>query len=79
MTPESYLSRVQTQCSTNWSHIARCAESTSVERARLRDALHREVPADTAFVAFGSLARAEWTEASDLDWALLVDGQTECS
>ena len=24
---------------------------------------------------FGSLARGEWTQGSDLDWTLLVDGQ----
>jgi hypothetical protein len=29
---------------------------------------------DISVVAFGSLAREEWTSGSDLDWTLLVDG-----
>src|SRR6266404_3665485 len=30
---------------------------------------------DTSLVVFGSLARQEWTSASDLDWTYLIDGQ----
>src|SRR6266436_9827064 len=30
---------------------------------------------DTSLVAFGSLARGEWTAGSDLDWTYLIDGQ----
>lgn len=33
------------------------------------------IPPDAALVVFGSLARGEMTQGSDLDWALLVDGQ----
>src|ERR1039457_4265583 len=29
---------------------------------------------DTSLVVFGSLARGEWTSASDLDWTYLIDG-----
>src|SRR5260370_13352181 len=29
---------------------------------------------DISIVAFGSLAREEWTSGSDLDWTLLIDG-----
>ena len=32
------------------------------------------IPADTALVLFGSLARDEYTQGSDCDWSLLVDG-----
>lgn len=32
-------------------------------------------PTDCAFIAYGSLAREEWTAGSDLDWTLLVDGR----
>jgi hypothetical protein len=35
------------------------------------------VPNDSSLVAFGSLARGEYTEGSDLDWTLLVDGQAD--
>ncbi len=30
---------------------------------------------DIGLVAFGSLARLEWTSGSDVDWTLLVDGK----
>ncbi len=44
--------------------------------------LHRLIagvkpPANTSVVAFGSLAREEWTSGSDLDWTLLVDGPSD--
>lgn len=42
------------------------------------DTLHRElyplIPAETALVIYGSLARHEFTHGSDVDWTLLVDG-----
>jgi hypothetical protein len=37
----------------------------------------RLVPADTSVVVFGSLARGEWTNGSDVDWTLLVDGPAD--
>jgi len=40
---------------------------------KLRKALHGE-GGDADVVAFGSLARLEWTSGSDIDWTLLVDG-----
>lgn len=33
------------------------------------------VSGDASVVVFGSLARDEFTDESDLDWTLLVDGQ----
>jgi predicted nucleotidyltransferase len=51
--------------------------------AEIREELDRllsgEIPKytseDTSLVVFGSLARGEWTSASDLDWTYLIDGQ----
>jgi predicted nucleotidyltransferase len=37
------------------------------------------IPADTSLIVFGSLARGEWTQKSDLDWTILVDGQVDGS
>jgi len=31
---------------------------------------------DTSIVVFGSVARQEFTSSSDLDWILLIDGQS---
>jgi predicted nucleotidyltransferase len=36
-----------------------------------------KMPPDTSFVVFGSLARGEETEKSDIDWTLLIDGQAD--
>ncbi len=62
-----------------WPGISACKGAAEKERAELAAVLDSEglVPADTTFVAFGSLARAEATIGSDLDWTLLVDGPAD--
>jgi len=54
-------------------------EAASAVRERLDSLLSTEIPKytseDTSLVVFGSLARGEWTSASDLDWTYLIDGQ----
>lgn len=62
-----------------WTHIEACAAAAIDARKRLGDLIgnKRLVPVDTSFVVFGSLARGEWTAGSDVDWALLVDGQAD--
>src|SRR6266581_3422036 len=56
-------------------------EESARMRASLDEILSKEIPAyasdDTSLVVFGSLARGEWTSGSDLDWALLIDGQVD--
>ena len=48
-------------------------------REELDQLLTKSIPKytseDTSLVVFGSLARDEWTSASDLDWTYLIDGQ----
>jgi predicted nucleotidyltransferase len=41
----------------------------------LSAAIPKYTSEDTSLVVFGSLARGEWTSASDLDWTYLIDGQ----
>jgi predicted nucleotidyltransferase len=36
-------------------------------------------PSNTSVIAFGSLARKEWTSGSDVDWTLMVDGPADMS
>ena len=54
-----------------------CRSDSAAERAKIEGILasKRLVPPDTALVVFGSLARDEWSGASDVDWTLLVDGE----
>jgi len=53
-------------------------DATAV-RKELDQLLSERIPKyaseDTSLVVFGSLARDEWTCASDLDWTYLIDGQ----
>jgi hypothetical protein len=44
---------------------------------RLRTGIAAEVPTNSSFVVYGSLARGEFTQKSDLDWTLLVDGPAD--
>lgn len=71
------LDDLQQEAGVNWSHIMDARVEAELVRSRLGHELDERslVPADTAVVGFGSLARDEWTSGSDLDWTLLIDGQ----
>ena len=68
----------------NSSQLLELAPLPSVRKAALRvrdeldEILSAKIPKytseDTSLVVFGSLARQEWTSASDLDWTYLIDG-----
>jgi|SRR5882762_2150740 len=58
----------------NWPNIIAARDFTRSKRKELQDALHRIDTDDTSIVAFGSLARDEANNGSDIDWTLLVDG-----
>ncbi len=62
-----------------WDAIRTAAEAARQKRRTLIEQLAKSklVPPDATFVMFGSLARNELTAGSDLDWTLLVDGQSD--
>lgn len=60
----------------NWPALLSGRERSRIEIERIKDACKDLVMPDTSLVVFGSLARAEYTDASDVDWTLLVDGIT---
>jgi predicted nucleotidyltransferase len=64
------------QLGTHWPNLAAARAKSQTEFARLQDACKALVMPDTSLVVFGSLAREEFTDASDIDWTLLVDGIT---
>ncbi len=73
----SVVSELAARCRGDWPTIAK-AEKDAREECSKHAAQFSSaglIPADTSLVVFGSLARGEWTRASDLDWTLLVDGQ----
>lgn len=61
----------------DWPHLRAAEAGSRAEHERLAALLQPAVPEDTSFVAFGSLARGEFTSGSDLDWTLLLDGRTD--
>jgi predicted nucleotidyltransferase len=62
-----------------WPHIRAAREAAISKREQTKKALDstsiKFLSTDFSLVVFGSLARNEWTEKSDLDWGLLVDSQ----
>lgn len=57
-----------------WSHLRRARELTTSTLEQLHRDLDSHDSPDTSIVAFGSLARGEFTPGSDVDWTFLVDG-----
>ncbi len=57
-----------------WPHISQARKFTQEQQEKLQGALRGFDSNDTSIVVFGSLARGEATEESDVDWTLLVDG-----
>lgn len=73
------VSRLEAAQGTKWTAIAQARGLATETRDQLGQLVRgaRAVPQDTGFVVFGSLAREEVTEGSDVDWALLVDGPAD--
>ena len=59
-----------------WPSLTRGRERARIEIERIGKACEDLVMPDTSLVVFGSLARGEYTDASDVDWTLLVDDIT---
>jgi predicted nucleotidyltransferase len=64
------------QLGADWRYLAAGRQKTAEELTRLLEACRSLVVPDTSLVVFGSLARGEFTDSSDIDWTLLVDGIT---
>ena len=60
-----------------WRNLRRAGDLAATKRQELRNALAHLDSDDTSIVVSGSLARDEFTEGSDVDWTLLIDGQSD--
>jgi predicted nucleotidyltransferase len=60
----------------NWRHIADARQRTEALRRKL-ETLAEFSSEDASVVVFGSVGREEFTEASDVDWTLLIDGPSD--
>jgi hypothetical protein len=72
----SALRQLQQKLGLRWPAIARCRAASAARLDQLHHGLAQFTSEDASVVVFGSLARAEHTSGSDIDWTLLVDGQT---
>jgi predicted nucleotidyltransferase len=62
-----------------WPNIRSAQKKAIAKREQIKNVLDstgiKYLSYDFSLVVFGSLARDEWTDKSDLDWGLLVDSQ----
>lgn len=79
ITTNDPIGHLERTTGSNWSAIKSAAEAATAKRRTLIEKLTttKLVPPDSTFVMFGSLARDEVTAGSDLDWTLLIDGQSD--
>jgi predicted nucleotidyltransferase len=78
-TPEiNYVDELAAKLGESWPAIIASRNACNDEAMRLRGFVGEiQPPSDTSVVAFGSLARGEWTDGSDVDWTLIIDGQSD--
>ena len=70
------LAQLEARLGSDWKTIRAARDATQQRRAALTAAFASQGSPDTSLVVFGSVAREEVTSGSDLDWILLIDGQS---
>ncbi|MCA9217331.1 MAG: nucleotidyltransferase domain-containing protein [Planctomycetales bacterium] len=74
----SSFAQLKEQTGEEWPTITKAIESAAHHASALRELVAESQPSnDTSVIAFGSLARGEWTSGSDVDWTLLIDGPSD--
>ena len=68
------ISRLEQSLHCSWPHLRDAKLRAETKRRELRDVLTGLDSEDTSIVVSGSLARDEFTDGSDIDWTLLIDG-----
>src|SRR5260370_20775795 len=71
------LEQLERRLGVEWRHLRKARELAQSKRLELRQALEHLDSEDTSIVVSGSLARDEFTAGSDVDWTLLIDGQSD--
>lgn len=79
MSAQGPVERLAREQGKQWPSIARSRAAARTRLEEIGTLLRDEglIPSDCEFVAFGSLARLEVTQGSDVDWTLLVDGPAD--
>jgi predicted nucleotidyltransferase len=71
------LDELENRLGLEWAHLRRARELANAKRQELQKALVAMDSEDTSIVVSGSLARDEFTDGSDIDWTLLIDGLSD--
>ena len=71
---QSSVDTLEQRLGKSWTQLKTARGRAEIKREELRSALRGIDSEDTSVVVFGSLGRDEFTDASDIDWTLLVDG-----
>lgn len=74
--PPSRVAQLERRLGCEWKFIHQVRENTRRKREDLTEHFRGRGSPDTSLVVFGSVAREEVTSGSDLDWILLIDGQS---
>ena len=74
--PLSQLDQLEARIGSSWQSIRKSRSATKKRRDELAAQFAQDGSPDTSLVMFGSVARQEVTSGSDLDWILLIDGQS---
>ena len=74
--PCSHLDLLEDRLQSSWRSIRKAQVETQKWREELTSRFAQSGSPDTSLVVFGSVAREEVTSGSDLDWILLIDGQS---
>ncbi len=69
-----YVQKLAAGSPTKWPAIRAARVAAREVQSQIATALEDLSSTDATIVAFGSLARLEWTSGSDVDWTLLIDG-----
>ena len=85
MEANHFVDQLAKQIGAEWPNISIARRRTTETLKNINDALGATgedgVPLfsmdEVSVIAFGSLARQEFTQGSDLDWTLLVDGPVD--
>ncbi|HEX5423027.1 MAG TPA: nucleotidyltransferase domain-containing protein, partial [Candidatus Acidoferrales bacterium] len=76
---EDYVKDLSAKTGRTWPALAAARDAANEVRGilsgSLAEAFGDYATQDVDVIAFGSLARQEWTSGSDVDWTLLIDGQ----
>lgn len=75
------ITRLAVKLKANWPHIEESTTSAEGVLGKFQDAVLSEgrlaPETEVSVVVFGSLARGEWTNGSDIDWTLLIDAPAD--